>query len=160
MRDESLDSIRGLAIIFVVLGHVSNLPDEIKKAIYLFHMPLFFIVSGYLFSIKKSRDNLPGYIKSKFRRLVIPAWFMGAICGLPFIVLLALGKIQFSEFLFKAQGTFLGYPTADHTFNLHSNLVFVFYIYNRTDIGFFFKDKCVIHLSIHPIARFHYNNIK
>ncbi|HFF9480404.1 TPA: acyltransferase family protein [Serratia marcescens] len=153
MRDESLDSIRGLAIIFVVLGHVSNLPDEIKKAIYLFHMPLFFIVSGYLFSIKKSRDNLPGYIKSKFRRLVIPAWFMGAICGLPFIVLLALGKIQFSEFLFKAQGTFLGYPTADHTFNC-TPIWFLFSIFITELISAFFSKTNVsfIYLSILSLA--------
>ncbi|WP_432525358.1 acyltransferase family protein [Serratia sp. BFP-2025] len=138
MRDESLDSIRGLAIIFVVLGHVSNLPDEIKKAIYLFHMPLFFIVSGYLFSTQKSRDNLPGYIKSKFRRLIIPAWFMGTICGLPFMAMLALGKIQFSDFLFKAQGTFLGYPTADHTFNC-TPIWFLYSIFITELISAFFS---------------------
>lgn len=41
-----IDYLKAIAIYLVILGH---LPDElhIKWGIYLFHMPLFFIISGY-----------------------------------------------------------------------------------------------------------------
>lgn len=48
-RNVSLDIAKGLAIICVVLGHSEELgvPTSLVKAIFTFHMPLFFIVSGY-----------------------------------------------------------------------------------------------------------------
>ena len=48
-RNVSLDIAKGLAIICVVLGHSEELgvPTSLVNAIFTFHMPLFFIVSGY-----------------------------------------------------------------------------------------------------------------
>lgn len=58
------DNIKGLLIILVVIGHLlETLPQGhlsiIYKLIYLFHMPLFIFVSGYLakFNLKKSVKN-------------------------------------------------------------------------------------------------------
>jgi fucose 4-O-acetylase-like acetyltransferase len=64
-RDESLDIAKGFGIILVVLGHcldgliASNYfpatvlwPSLAVWTIYLFHMPLFFVVSGHLASGK------------------------------------------------------------------------------------------------------------
>ena len=49
-RDVSLDVAKGFAIICVVLGHSEALgvPTDLVRVIFTFHMPLFFIVSGYL----------------------------------------------------------------------------------------------------------------
>lgn len=46
--------VKGIGIILVVLGHI-NTPAT--NYIYLFHMPLFFFVSGYLYNEDKYGDN-------------------------------------------------------------------------------------------------------
>ncbi len=54
-RDNRVDSIKGLLMILVVLGHVITATDNnnffnhaLMGLIYVFHMPLFILVSGYL----------------------------------------------------------------------------------------------------------------
>lgn len=44
-RLHGIDFVRGLGMILVILGHCS-IPDPFWKIIYMFHMPLFFFVSG------------------------------------------------------------------------------------------------------------------
>lgn len=51
MRNEDVDVIKGVCIILMVIGH-SGCPDILRSFIYCFHMPCFFLVSGYLFSEK------------------------------------------------------------------------------------------------------------
>lgn len=61
-RISSLDAMKGLLIILVVLGHVIqsnylNYQHEFSfRLIYSFHMPLFFLISGYL-NYKEKHDN-------------------------------------------------------------------------------------------------------
>ena len=54
-RDYRIDSLKGLLIILVVLGHVITTLDNVNVInhavmgfIYVFHMPLFILISGYL----------------------------------------------------------------------------------------------------------------
>ena len=61
MREEWVDNIKGMAILLVVIGHVidgfelNGIYGSAKYAwntidlIYSFHMPLFFMISGYLY---------------------------------------------------------------------------------------------------------------
>lgn len=54
-RSSIIDMMRAIGIILVVLGHC--LPSSflfLKRFIYLFHLPLFFIISGYLYNEKSS----------------------------------------------------------------------------------------------------------
>ena len=44
-----IDSAKGLLILLVVLGHMSDINGELKNWIFTFHMPAFFIISGYLY---------------------------------------------------------------------------------------------------------------
>lgn len=44
-----IDIAKGLGIIFVVMGHSDN--PVAQKYFFWFHMPLFFIISGYLFNV-------------------------------------------------------------------------------------------------------------
>lgn len=63
-RDLQIDNIKGLLIVFVVLGHVlsvgfrgENVISTILYCIiYSFHMPCFFFVSGYLFRKNIGKD--------------------------------------------------------------------------------------------------------
>lgn len=54
-RDNRIDSLKGLLIILVILGHVITTIDNVNIVnhavmgfIYIFHMPLFILISGYL----------------------------------------------------------------------------------------------------------------
>lgn len=67
-RNLKIDTIRGLLIILVVLGHYGNGIDH--DIIFLFHMPLFFIISGFF--LKRERLENNDYIVNKFRSLMVP----------------------------------------------------------------------------------------
>lgn len=60
-RDNRIDTLKGLLIILVILGHIiiaadnaNTLNHAVMGLIYVFHMPLFILVSGYL---TKNPDN-------------------------------------------------------------------------------------------------------
>ena len=50
-RIEWIDIAKGIGIILVVIGHISQI-EVLNDIIYSFHMPLFFIISGYLYKRK------------------------------------------------------------------------------------------------------------
>lgn len=70
-----IDSVKGLAILLVVLGHIfllgeSSLISQVNKYIYSFHIPLFFLISGMLYCNKNIKFVV--FLKSKLKRLLIP----------------------------------------------------------------------------------------
>lgn len=69
-RDISVDILKGIGIILVVIGH-ANCPQVLRAAIYSFHMPLFFICSGFFFSLKDV-SNYKNFIQRRVLRLYIP----------------------------------------------------------------------------------------
>lgn len=83
MRDRSLDLGKGLAILFVYLGHcilyhpiqMGTIPwcHTLERFIVSFNMPMFFIISGYLFS--KTRKNTSELYKGKTMRILVPYLF-------------------------------------------------------------------------------------
>lgn len=75
-----VDFLKGLAIILVVIGHNAN--DDIKEFIYSFHMPLFFIMSGFLFSPKPIKQ----YFRKSVKRLVIPYIAFMIVIAMPQII--------------------------------------------------------------------------
>ncbi|MGN0153774.1 MAG: acyltransferase family protein [Lachnospiraceae bacterium] len=80
MRDKRIDIAKGIGIILVVLGHCSIPP--ISTIIYLFHMPLFFFISGYLYNDNNSKDPYR-FFKKKFFGLYVPY----AMCEIIFTLL-------------------------------------------------------------------------
>lgn len=67
-RIEWLDSLKALAVILVVIGHSINLLGRnllIKRIIYLFHMPLFFMISGITYEMFSKKNN-KGELKKLF----------------------------------------------------------------------------------------------
>ena len=67
--------MKGIAIIAMIVGHCP-IPHKIWLFIYAWHMPLFFIVSGYFF---KKKESIKSSFKSNFRQLIIPYIFVCAI---------------------------------------------------------------------------------
>jgi len=73
-RIDWVDASKGIGIILVILGHIWLIGLG-QKYISSFHMPLFFFLSGYVFSFEKYRD-MKHLLGSKVKRILIPyAWF-------------------------------------------------------------------------------------
>lgn len=101
-RESWIDICKGIAIIFVVMGHVvssfhnSGLLKEatafnyVGKLIYSFHMPLFFMISGLLFT-KSKQSPLGQCLKKKIAAYGIPYTVFSLIIG--------GSKIIFSSFV-------------------------------------------------------------
>jgi fucose 4-O-acetylase-like acetyltransferase len=64
----AIDVARGIGIALVVFGHLND-GSFLRNWIYLFHMPLFFFLSGYLHKVK---TDYRGFFEKKFIRLMIP----------------------------------------------------------------------------------------
>lgn len=86
MRDQSLDILRGMGIFFMVFDHI-GWGTVVHTYIQSFHMPLFFIVSGYLWK----NEKLSGLVQKRFKTLLIPYVFFAAIY-LAIQTILALGR--------------------------------------------------------------------
>ena len=72
-RDISIDILRGIAILFVIFGHISR-DVYLQSYIWGFHMPIFFFISGVLFESSRYKDTY-AFVKSKFKSLVLPYIF-------------------------------------------------------------------------------------
>ena len=81
-----LDIVRALGIIFMIGGHV-GLGSGFDVFIHSFHMPLFFVISGYLFK-QVDRKSFPvfRFIFHKARYILLP-YFVFGISVLLFLVL-------------------------------------------------------------------------
>ena len=63
-RNQSIDIAKAVGIILMIVGHFNGLPLWFEKWIFSFHMPLFFILSGYLFKPKTEIQVIKGGLKS------------------------------------------------------------------------------------------------
>lgn len=64
-----IDYAKAIGITTVVMGHSVYTNPHIVSVIFLFHMPLFFFISGYLFNAKKSIADIT---KSNLKTLLVP----------------------------------------------------------------------------------------
>lgn len=69
-HDSRISIIKAICIILMVVGH-SGCPAELHAAIYLFHMPCFFFVSGFFFK-DKYLDTPLTFVKRRFKGLWWP----------------------------------------------------------------------------------------
>ena len=83
-----------LGVLSVVFGHSINdiaVPDfivDIKSWVYLYHMPLFFLVSAFLFSYKGCfAKGYKAVFKGRAIRLLIPFYFWNALFLFPKVLL-------------------------------------------------------------------------
>ncbi len=80
-RIEWVDMLKGLAIILVMLGHRQYGGPAIffKVEIYSFHMPLFFFLSGIVFSIKK-HSSFKQFLVKKIKTILVPMVIFSFVC--------------------------------------------------------------------------------
>ena len=71
-----VDVLKGIGMILVILGHIYNQDNIMNYYINSFHMPLFFVISGYLFNFNNAKSNKE-YIYEKFKGLFVP--FIGFV---------------------------------------------------------------------------------
>jgi len=114
-RIAELDTMKAIGILLVVIGHTTRMYTEaglikpmigsgllvvITKFIYLFHMPLFFFVSGCVLGYQeKRRGILPlkkKIIVKKIKRLIVPYVFFGFLYVAPFMFLFGYRNDFFS----------------------------------------------------------------
>lgn len=89
-RYNELDLMKGIGIILVYLGHSFNLKGLVGNSIYSylwniiysFHMPLFFLISGFLMNNGKE-IQLKKYYIHKIKRILIPYFFINLIDFFP-----------------------------------------------------------------------------
>ena len=82
-RNQSIDIAKAITIILMVIGHCDALNQYFFKFIFSFHMPLFFIFSGYFFRPQKSND----LFKNDLKKLVWPYLYTTIICSMLAIAL-------------------------------------------------------------------------
>ncbi len=74
-----VDQAKALGIVLVVVGHVVVFPRWLLEPIFLFHMPLFFFVSGALHGDTRLGMRTATYARDLIRRLLVPYGFFFAI---------------------------------------------------------------------------------
>lgn len=70
-RINSLDILRAFGIIFMILGHIITFSGKFDRYIHTFHMPLFFVISGYLYKDKR-RTPIYKLVLYKVKRFLLP----------------------------------------------------------------------------------------
>ena len=67
-RIEYMDIAKGIGILLMIIGHIKLEHEKIITFIYSFHMPLFFLISGYFFKYRIKKDE----IKYILKHLILP----------------------------------------------------------------------------------------
>lgn len=70
-REEKWDILKGLAIWLVVWGHLTT-DQNLEIIIYVIHMPLFFMASGYFAYYSYQSDDFGIILKKKAARILVP----------------------------------------------------------------------------------------
>lgn len=94
---DSLDILRGMAIFMVVCGHLIDNKDILFRYLNNLHLPLFFVISGYLLSRSLSRHSCEYVFKKKIFHLFIPFLSWSTVA----LILKAIILMQSNEFSIK-----------------------------------------------------------
>lgn len=72
-RNKTIDIMKGIGIVCMVAGH-AGAPVLFTHFIYLFHMPIFFMISGYLFkdTDSDSIESVKYFIVRRIKSLYFP----------------------------------------------------------------------------------------
>lgn len=155
-RVQWLDIAKGIGIFLVVIGH-TGLTKVIATWIWSFHMPLFFILSGFSFTFTKS-PSLIKFIKKRIRNLLIPYIIFSLIVYLwSLLINYELFRLNYSELFLGWRGlalwfipvlfcTEIIYFVISKTLN---NILLLFVVIFSLLIGYFFYEN-----NIHFLFKF------
>ncbi len=94
-RFELMDVTKGFALLLVVIGH-SNI-GKLHFFIYIFHIPIFFIISGYFFK----EYPIKMFLEKKIKSCIIPFVSFGIVLSLFKWIKLCVeeNNVNFSDFI-------------------------------------------------------------
>lgn len=79
-RDKTIDIMRGISIIVMIMGHIgigiASHDKNFSTWYHAWHMPVFYIVSGFFFSRTYDMDS---FVKKKSKNLLLPFFFFGVL---------------------------------------------------------------------------------
>ena len=89
-RIEWIDIAKAIAIVSVMIGHTVKYGSSTLNVICSFHMPIFFLLSGYTYHIANSCEIFCNHLKKGFKHLLLPgiivffissiyAWLIGNV---------------------------------------------------------------------------------
>lgn len=79
-RDKSVDYLKAIGIMLVIIGHINFANGVVKAWIYSFHMPLFFFATGLVYNSNKcKRGETRNFINKKVNALLIPYFLWGLV---------------------------------------------------------------------------------
>lgn len=87
-----VDQVRALAMILIVLGHslgqTGGEGGTVYNWLYLFHVPLCVVLSGFLFSPRNTLSDGKRYVKKVLLHEYVPYLIWGAISIVVYLVLM------------------------------------------------------------------------
>ena len=101
-REKWVDAVKRFAIYLVILGHsiqyatsqdYNYAGNTFFQIIYSFHMPLFMMMSGYLFAYSMNKYSIKNGVFAKVRGILIPCISWGIITYLIDLILYRNQKI-------------------------------------------------------------------
>lgn len=104
-RIEWIDVAKGLAIFLVIVGHTIHPHSFSWTVIFTFHMPVFFIISGFLY---KPRDPSE-IVAKKSKRLLIPYISTCLILLVGEVISLYLRHANVNEIMFNVKNLLLAF---------------------------------------------------
>ena len=87
-----IDWSKAILIYLVVLAHYGHISPIVDNLICSFHMPAFFMISGYLHKPVEPKHSIP----RNFKRLIVPAFLFSLLCWGYNSVMMFLRHIPFS----------------------------------------------------------------
>lgn len=79
-RDYTIDIAKAIGILLMILGHVSGIPSILRNFIFSFHMPLFFIFSGYFYKPSNSAHLVKKGIEKFIKPYIITSVVSIVLC--------------------------------------------------------------------------------
>lgn len=89
MRISWVDHCKAVAIFLVVYGHSLSVGWGIDRWIYAFHMPLFFLISGFLLSDRNLSLKFVDFCKKTLRSLLVPYLIF---CAIGYVFWFCIGR--------------------------------------------------------------------
>lgn len=94
-RIDWLDAAKGLGMVLVMLGH-ADIPNPLRTYIYTFHMPFFFFLSGYLFSLTRF-PNFKVFLFKMTKSLIFPYLFFSLVAYIWFVFIVKFGQVSYNH---------------------------------------------------------------
>ncbi|MBT3367905.1 MAG: acyltransferase family protein [Nitrospina sp.] len=138
-RNLSMDVAKAMVICLIVLGHSfsEDSTSKIRSFLYLFHVPFFFIVSGYFFNEKYIHKPIE-LIFRRIKSLWVP-FFSWAI---PFII---FHNFFFAIYVYSSQVTFRGHSIPHYSILAMAKNIAMLFLFKASEqlLGAFWFLQCL-----------------